>query len=147
MKAAAVGLLALLCGIPALPISAQDCGTRCHECGIGGYEGRGYSEEGDYDMDCKPFAPGCTVCPEVERVGEGAASSSAELSALLRDASTETIADLAGAYRDRLLVSRQRGLVAIRGSSCDPNAVVGVVFLAQAKLARLQAIGVHQIGM
>lgn len=90
---------------------AQDCGTTCHSCGLIGYEGRNYSQDGRYNMTCPSASiPYCVACPEVELVADGLPSATV-IADELRGASAADIRTVADRYRDRLVVNEERGLL------------------------------------
>lgn len=119
---------------------AQDCGTTCHSCGLIGYEGRNYSQDGRYNMTCPSASiPYCVACPEVELVADGLPSATV-IADELRGASAADIRTVADRYRDRLVVNEERGLLVIRGTSCDPEAIAAVLFLKRTKLSAIAAV-------
>jgi len=135
--------LAVAALIPSRAIG-QDCGLSCGRCAIGAWEGRGYSANGSYNMDCFALLPYCVACPKIEMAAEHTPAV-ADIVRELRTSTNATIALVANRYRDRLLIVPERGLLVIRGTECNPDALASVVFLERAKLEALAASGVGSL--
>ena len=138
-------LAALLAGaVTASGAAAQDCGSSCSTCGLGGYEGRSHTVGGPYNMSCYSLVPYCVACPEVEMATEHN-STTANVASAVRSATNETIAMVAEQYRTRLLVVPERNLVVIKGTSCDPNALGSVLRVEAATITALTATGIRSL--
>ena len=132
------GLLLLLIGTPPAAY-AQDCGTDCVPCGtIGWKEGRNYSDNGTYDMDCG-YAP-CSTCDfGIADVGPGAE----DILKRLSSASSPELASLVEENRDRLLLNPSRNLLVVRqGTSCNAYALGGLMAVGAKRMKELEELGV-----
>lgn len=114
---------------------AQDCGRQCKMCGISGREGWDHSPTGPYDMNCFNWVPFCHPCPFL-RLGAGDSAED-----ILRRIAVGTDLDarhVIEANPGRLLISPLRRLIALRGSTCDPNEVVSVVYVTAERASYLR---------
>lgn len=142
-------LTAVAVGLPTIdasPAYAQDpdCGTECEACGISGYEGTDFDEDGSYNMRCFNNISYCVACPPggVEMIGDHT-TEAAQIVELIQSAAARNLGDVLGGYRDRLLLSPTRNLVVVQGNGCDPDALASVVFVTRERIRALEALGLR----
>jgi hypothetical protein len=121
------------------PTYAQDCGTRCVNCGWFGHEGTSYQAGAEYNMNCYNDIPYCVACPHQQLVRDQV-SDGARIAELLQFASTADLRKAALDFRNRVLISPKRNLVVVQGNGCDRDALATVVFLTPARARALRTL-------
>jgi hypothetical protein len=133
-----VSAVALMLAPRASRAQAPDCGRYCQDCGFLGSEGYSYSATGAHSMTCYNFLSWCKICGD-SRTNDGA--SAEDVLARLKSGTDAVASQAASVYRGQLLVSATRNLVAIRGTKCDPNALVALVFVSPERARLIKQLG------
>lgn len=118
-----------------------DCGEECEWCSILMKEGQVGSEEGDNDMSCDEVGLSCDDCAATQTLLGTDFASGEEISAQISASASAELDGLVEAFGDRILVAAHRSVVAIKGTSCSPDAVDLVLFLSDDKAAALRDLG------
>jgi hypothetical protein len=125
----------------------QDCGTTCHACGLG-YEGRGYQENGPYDMQCFDFVPYCVACRPPDDPGGLVADHSLSAKHIVNLVTSTPAGELGTVlerYRSRVLFSPKRNLLVVQGNRCDPEVLEAVLFVTEEKAKELQRLNLRRL--
>jgi hypothetical protein len=107
------------------------------------WEGKIYDPNGPYNMGCYTTGGGCVGC-EVPSVNDDFISAT-DIARVVEAASAAQVAAVVEAYGDRLLLNVRRSLLVVRGTACDPNALVAFVFVSQAKSKAYERLGVPSL--
>jgi len=120
-----------------------DCGTKCKSCPGNGYEGYMFSATtGHLNMQCFPNVPNCIVCGEPE-ARSYLSNDALHIAAILRKGTRAFQLPLN--VENRLLLSPRRQVVAIKGSPCDPEAIVAVLFVNRDQMSYLKTLGLPDL--
>ena len=110
-------------------------------CMIFGKEGINYNILGLANMTCM-FQSSCAEC-RVSRAGSDADAEA--LLTLIKTGAENDVRKAIQTNRDRLRIVPSRGLVAVRGTKCDPNALVAVIYVGRDRADLLKRTGIAQL--
>jgi hypothetical protein len=125
------------------PLSAQDCGDICKDCGWFRWEGIDYNQNGPHHMNCNTLSSYCTGC-ELPLISDGRPDAQT-VAALLLSASMSNLAAVVEKYGDRLLLNRSRNVLVVQGTSCSDETFATVVFLAAERAKALHKLGIRSL--
>lgn len=135
----------LIATIPTAAHSQTDCGSSCVSCGHNKKEGKDWDVFGSYDMDCPLLGGGssCTTCDfGIADTGPGAE----DILKRLSSSSLLELASLVEEHRDRLLLNPSRNLLVVRqGTSCNANALGGLMTVGTKRMKELEELGIPSL--
>ena len=135
-----LALVVLVASAGSTPAYAQDCGLVCGLCGPGkwGREGAIFDGDGGYNMACV-MGNKCRECGGAFSIATDSPSEFQMLRAI-QHASLEDLPELIKRYRPRLLLDESRRLLAVRGTACNADRVMALVFLMEDKSKALERL-------
>lgn len=142
-----LGLVAI-CMLPTRKAQAQNytCGMRCEsdcwwemEHGKMAVDGTSNPLAQHYWMGCA-LGTGCGICGASSRGSDDNA-----LATALASGSKTLLRELVATNPKRILVSRRRRLVVVRGSECNPDAFVAVTSISAARVRELAELGITEL--
>lgn len=123
--------------------ATAQCGGNCDTCAQGG-GWAGWGAGGTYDRGCYEDIPFCVACVPVFLVADRSDSDDG-IFKLVKAADADGMESLVVKHGSRLLVSDERNLLVIQGSTCDPHALSAVSVLEHDKAKALVALGVRSL--
>ena len=143
------GMLLFTLLIATTPTSAHsqtDCGTSCESCGHNKMEGRNWDVFGTYDMDCPLLGSGSSSCNTCDFAIADTGPGAEDILRRLSSATSLELASLVEEYRDRLLLNSSRHLLVVRQrTSCNANALGGLMTLGTTRMRELEELGVPSL--
>ena len=123
---------------------AQDCGSDCVPCATTTKEGRIYTEQGGYDMDCPTH--GGNTCVECDFSIADAGPAAEQILQRVSSASALELIVVVEENRDRLLLHPSRRLLVVRQeTSCNAKALGGLMTVSPERMAALEHLGIPSL--